>query len=506
MDSKEKRKNIWETQMVKKFRGDESSGWPGWFCLSSKVGLLLIAACFLFNPGELYAGGFALSGIGSKAIGMGGAFRGLADDWSAAYWNPAGLTQLEESQITGMTVFLSPRPEYTPDITYGGVDVGYKNNLVSYPKTETIVIPDFSGFFKIDAFENYTFGVAVFIPAGLFSEWDLFDPTPQMDIRHQYPQFDHKGELTIIDIHPSIARSFMDDKLSLGVGMSLIRGNITYEKTFLLPSGLPVPHENYVVDSRLEGDGWGIGANFGALYKFSEKFQVGVSGKLPATISFDGTARQELYTLDNEYLRDILLGNAYTAQESLQVRSLFALENLSSEPDAKADLKLPADFGVGVAVKPNEKLTLTGEIDVTFWSALDSVVIELDGLSPSGAPAENSTIMFLWDDITRVSLGGEYRIADPLALRFGYYFDPSPIPDSTFSPIIPDLGDKNSFNIGAALTLGGVEIAYNYEYLMFEDRNISALADVNGDGTFDNYPGQYKMDLHASHILLTYRF
>ena len=134
------------------------------------------------------------------------------------------------------------------------------------------------------------------------------------------------------------------------------------------------------------------------------------------------------------------------------------------------------------------------------------MVLELDGYDPSGDPAENSTIMFLWDDITRVSLGAEYKIADPLALRFGYYFDASPVPDSTFSPIIPDLGDKNSFNIGAALTLGGVEISYNYEYLMFEERNIATLSDVNGDGTFDNYPGLYKMDLHASHLLITYRF
>ena len=41
---------------------------------------------------------------------------------------------------------------------------------------------------------------------------------------------------------------------------------------------------------------------------------------------------------------------------------------------------------------------------------------------------------------------------------------------------------------------------------MFEDRNVATLSDVNGDGTFDNYPGLYKMDLHASHLLITYRF
>ncbi len=34
-------------------------------------------------------------GVGARAMGMGGAFAAVADDPSAAYWNPAGLTQLD---------------------------------------------------------------------------------------------------------------------------------------------------------------------------------------------------------------------------------------------------------------------------------------------------------------------------------------------------------------------------------------------------------------------------
>ena len=38
-------------------------------------------------------------GIGARAIGMGGAFVAIADDASAAFWNPAGLTQLTSNEI-----------------------------------------------------------------------------------------------------------------------------------------------------------------------------------------------------------------------------------------------------------------------------------------------------------------------------------------------------------------------------------------------------------------------
>ena len=41
-------------------------------------------------------------GVGARAMGMGGAFTAVADDVSAAYWNPAGLVQLDDPEIQGM--------------------------------------------------------------------------------------------------------------------------------------------------------------------------------------------------------------------------------------------------------------------------------------------------------------------------------------------------------------------------------------------------------------------
>ena len=52
---------------------------------------------FVFTSGTLHAGGFETKGLGSRALGMGGAAIGLADDWSSIFWNPAGLAFLEGS-------------------------------------------------------------------------------------------------------------------------------------------------------------------------------------------------------------------------------------------------------------------------------------------------------------------------------------------------------------------------------------------------------------------------
>ncbi len=48
------------------------------------------------------AGEFLTTGFGARALGMGGAFVSIADDASAIYWNPAGLVQLQRSQILFM--------------------------------------------------------------------------------------------------------------------------------------------------------------------------------------------------------------------------------------------------------------------------------------------------------------------------------------------------------------------------------------------------------------------
>ncbi len=65
------------------------------------LGVVFLLA--LFSPvaarADKYAGEFLKIGVGARALGMGGAFVGLADDASALYWNPAGLAFLRRNQF-----------------------------------------------------------------------------------------------------------------------------------------------------------------------------------------------------------------------------------------------------------------------------------------------------------------------------------------------------------------------------------------------------------------------
>lgn len=70
--------------------------------LGPTVCVALLAAATSAHAQDKYAGEFLKLGVGARALGMGGAFVSVADDASAIYWNPAGLTFLQRGQVLGM--------------------------------------------------------------------------------------------------------------------------------------------------------------------------------------------------------------------------------------------------------------------------------------------------------------------------------------------------------------------------------------------------------------------
>lgn len=71
--------------------------------------IILVAIAIVLPVSEIgaqtrakYAGEFMSIGVGGRALGLGGAFVALANDVTAGYWNPAGLSRILYPQITLM--------------------------------------------------------------------------------------------------------------------------------------------------------------------------------------------------------------------------------------------------------------------------------------------------------------------------------------------------------------------------------------------------------------------
>ena len=71
----------------------------------SVIAFMLVGAMSVSVAGTgvgKYAGEFISLGVGGRALGMGGAFVALANDVTAGYWNPAGLSHINYPQISLM--------------------------------------------------------------------------------------------------------------------------------------------------------------------------------------------------------------------------------------------------------------------------------------------------------------------------------------------------------------------------------------------------------------------
>lgn len=63
-----------------------------------------------------YAGGTAVNGEGIRGSTM-QAFTAVADDPSAIYYNPAGLTQLKGTNVQASATYIAPNVKYNNTIT-----------------------------------------------------------------------------------------------------------------------------------------------------------------------------------------------------------------------------------------------------------------------------------------------------------------------------------------------------------------------------------------------------
>ena len=79
-----------------------------------------------------------------------------------------------------------------------------------------------------------------------------------------------------------------------------------------------------------------------------------------------------------------------------------------------------------------------------------------------------------WSDKAQIRFGAEYALSDALALRAGYYYDPSPAPDTTMNILLPSY-TYNVLTAGVGYKVAGLQLDFGIEYLMGKDRDVHYL-------------------------------
>jgi long-chain fatty acid transport protein len=403
------------------------------------------------------ASGFSINEQGAKALGMGGAFAAQANDPSAVYYNPAGITQLEGTQIQVGVSAISPSVGYTSGGTsyFGGE--GDSNET----EDKTFYIPTFYITHKINDMVSVGFGS--FTNFGLGTDW-------KNDWEGAYLIGGTNAQIETYNFNPVVAVQ-ASDKFSFAFGLVYQELKVTLESK--LP---PVVHPELgplfdESDLKFETDNGAWSWNVGALYKFNDNWSLGFSYRPSVHHATSG---------------DASTNSAYDA---------FAA---AFNAGVTADITLPAVTYIGTAWT-NGRLTIELDGQFTEWSSYNE-------LEPEGVPVEAKDKD--WNDVWAVRLGGEYKLNKFLDLRAGIIRDYSPVPDETVDPMLPS-GDRWLYSIGAGFHFGKFDLDLSYIYLQVETRTFDNHA---GElqypaGVNSNITGEFKDNYaHIFAASLTYKF
>jgi long-chain fatty acid transport protein len=487
-----------------------------------KIRFWLIGLLVWLIPVLSFGAGTQITSAGARAVGLGGAFRGVANDWSTIYWNPAGMAFMENQQFGFALEFLNPVASLTPAQVNGHALHGYADFKVN-ATNKWFLDPSF-GYIK--PMGNWAFGIGAFGPFGLGAEWDLYNLPPGFNTNLQFPEKDLTSDLKIFTIMPSVAYR-LNDRFSLGLSLHLNYGSITIEQPKLIANPLlanpltaplvKAPYEYFPVFLHLEGQGFGFGANAGLLFKASDKLTIGANFRYYTDIKIDGKIRADLYAGDdpttaatlNALAQDPNLDPASKAA-LLQAAALYSGQKLTqvNDDNAKANLPLPMEVGLGFSYRPTEKLMFAFDVNWTQWSSWD--VIKLTEITDVNGQPANSELVEKWDDAIRYSFGLEYlaweQSENQLFLRLGYYNDPSVVPDETLRPTIPNTNTYNALVGGLGYKMGNISLDGMVEYIFIGDRNVQNWVFNPEDGSEENFAGIYKLRVLNIMVGLTYHF
>jgi long-chain fatty acid transport protein len=393
-----------------------------------------LAAAGLALAGPAFGAGFGIFEQGTKAMGMAGAYTAQADDPSAIFHNPGGIAfQKERDFAVGFTWIRGS------DSTFEGSAAGFPG---AGARAEQETLSEFPPhFYWIEPInDQVTFGLGVYTPFGLVTEWKDPDDFPGRFISA-------KAALRAVDINPVVGFKVGDD---FGVAVGAIARFSDVELIQHAPARNPFT--NLTVDVatiELTSDfDSGYGWNVGLLHRFNDSFSWGLSYRSKLTVDYGGEARLTQNSTGSP-LFDAVIAASLPFGRDLPVETSIEFPDMAS-------------LGVAIALSRNTLLEV--DYNWTGWSSFDTLVIDF-----TEDDLDDTERLEGWDDASNYRLGLSWTAPSGSQWRVGYVYDETPQPEEAVSPLLPD-ADRDGITLGWGKQ--GAKVGYDVAlmYLKFEDR------------------------------------
>ena len=392
-------------------------------------------------------------GSGARAIGMGGAFIGVADDATAASWNPGGLVQMRKRQYSIVySSFIRDERNHFPDAinSHKAYHVDHSNiNHLSFTFPFEMLNRNMTIAFTYQ--QLYT----------LDRNWFLKIPANQGQLNINYLQegsIDNIGFSYCIQVNP---------KISFGLTLNywedgLMNNDWLQDYTYIFDS---TDFRNRYQLIKIEEYSFkGFNSNLGGLITL-DSFSLGFVLKLP----FRASIHHSFYNETTQFVNDEII---------------FQNSDLIS---TKQKLDMPISYGIGIVYKFSDDLYVSSDLYRTQW---DDFCLITDGKkkNPISRRPISDSIM---KPTHQLRMGLEYLIKKNkdyiIPFRTGIFYDPIPAegyPDPAYG-----------FSFGLGLTRNqviSVDFAYQYRF-----------ANNVGESLFENMDFSQDISEHFFYVSMT---
>lgn len=282
---------------------------------------LLVALAALALPGLSRAGGLYLGDFGTPSMGTAGAgANARADDASAAFHGPAGMTRLDEHQLMlgaapgFATVKFDPDAGTPTPGTNGGQQGGF--------------IPILSSHYVHKLSDRWRFGVSLVSISG-----SVLDPSDDWVGRNEIVEV----SLFTLTLVPSLAYR-VNDWLSLGAGVGFSYGRLNFDVRAPGPLGLEIEID--------DADDFAVTGVVSALVELSPELRVGIVYQSETEFDLSGDVNvpagvSARIDLELPLAQAVRLGIYWDATDRLALLASGAWEDWSTAGD------LPVSVGPG---------------------------------------------------------------------------------------------------------------------------------------------------------------
>ena len=378
----------------------------------------LTALAFALAPAPARAGGFAVAQQGARSMGFGGAFTAQAADPSSIAHNAAGIAFLRGRQASVGGAWLRPSTTFTgSDPVPGAGASGRTERLALFPPAV---------FYTHQFSERIVLGAGFTRPFALRNRW----ADPEAFSGRFLGQ---RTDIDVYSINPTVAYR-VADRLAVGVGVDMRRSTIALRRRF---PGLR-PGTNAIVDAasvRVDARrDTAFAVNVGVLARPIENLSIGAHYRSGVTHNYQGDAEFSLLPTGS-------------AELDAAVAEIIPAGTLPF----RSSIRFPHSFAAGAAYEWGD-WTFAGDVGLFLWSRFQQIAVDFEGREDL-----REIVVQDYSDSMQIRVGAERRLGTRWAVRGGYFFDDSPAPAASLSPVLFD-ADRHGLTVGGSWQQGPVRI------------------------------------------------